>query len=469
MATGTHRETNSLTFDSVHGYIPFVHQSDQPDEVTEKQLLDHPWVQRLREIHQLQTAWYVYPAAEHTRFQHVVGAMHLASTFVDQLYPSLKQVCPDVPSRGYVESLLRMAALLHDVGHGPFGHFFDEHFLSRHELTHETLGAHIILHELAELLVGMRGNPHTRLAEDERLDPNQIAWLIVRPGRHDQRDGQPDWLRLLRTLFCGMYTIDNCDFVLRDAYASGYAHRAYDLDRLLHYSFFTPEGLTISDRGVDALIRFLAVRAELFRTIYFHRTIRSIDLSLSDLFRDSSEFLFPGNPVDHLDEYRSFTEWTLIVDARRWARKDHPKLRALGERWVALSRRQVEWKMLCQRNIMFAEQDKESGSIFSDPALLEVKIRSALSPALADIPLRIDIARHIYRPDARRPAAHQNFLFDSATRRVRPLHDHELFRHFPVSNRVCRVYGKTQEHAGIICKLMDELLGGAGIDDPTNM
>ena len=98
----------------------------------------------------------------------------------------------------------------------------------------------------------------------------------------------------LRSLLSGIYTIDNLDFVLRDAYMSGYSQRAFDLDRLLHYSFFTPAGLTIHDRGIEALIRFMAARAELFRTIYFHRTVRAIDLTLADLFADSRQLIFAG-------------------------------------------------------------------------------------------------------------------------------------------------------------------------------
>ncbi len=122
-------QSENLSHDAVHGYIPFVSRAGAAgDEIAERQIIDHAWVQRLRQIHQLQTAWWVYPTAEHTRFQHVLGVMHLGSRAVAALYESLRDVCPDAPSRGYVESLVRMAGLLHDVGHGPFGHFFDDHF-----------------------------------------------------------------------------------------------------------------------------------------------------------------------------------------------------------------------------------------------------------------------------------------------------------------------------------------------------
>src|SRR5258705_5052551 len=100
----------NLSHDPVHGYIPFTSSMDLPEgEVAERQIIDHPWVQRLRQIHQLQTAWWVYPTAEHTRFQHVLGVMHLASRAIERLYESLPESCPDVPSPGYVESLLRLA------------------------------------------------------------------------------------------------------------------------------------------------------------------------------------------------------------------------------------------------------------------------------------------------------------------------------------------------------------------------
>jgi HD superfamily phosphohydrolase len=458
----------SLSHDVIHGYIPFSSPRDAlAGEVTEQQIIDHPWVQRLRQIHQLQTAWWVYPTAEHTRFQHVLGAMHLASRFVAATYDSLSQVCGDVPSRGYVESLMRMAALLHDVGHGPFGHFFDTHFLSEFKLNHEIVGSRIILDVLAEPLRGLRRNPNSELAEGEQIDPAQISFLIMRPSAATG-DG-PRWLRFLRSLFCGLYTVDNMDFVLRDAYMSGYSAKAFDLDRLLRYTTFTERGLTIHERGLGALERFIAVRGELFRSVYYHRTVRAIDLTLQDLFVDSKRDIFPGNPLDHLDDYLRLTEWSLLVRVADWPRSSDPRLRALGERWLEFLNRKRHWKMACERTVFFGSGQNEEASVFSDAETLERRIRKYLPANMHNIVFRVDIPRHVYRPEALAPTADQNFLYDSSRGTIHRLNERELFRRIALSFRICRIYAEDSCHNAEFAAAMDQILGPTNMDDVTNM
>ncbi len=461
-------QNESLSHDAIHGYIPFVSPAGLPEgEVSEQSILDDPWVQRLRQIHQLQTAWWVFPTAEHTRFQHSLGAMHLASRAMAVLWDSLREVSPELPSRAYVESLMRMAALLHDVGHGPFGHFFDAHFLADYGLNHEVIGSHIIREELGPRLRGVRRNPGGQLEPRETLDPEQIAFLICRPRAGDAQSA-PVWLRLLRGLFSGLYTVDNMDFVLRDAYMSGYSVRAFDLDRLLHYSFFTPQGLTIHERGLSALVRFISVRAELFRTIYFHRTVRAIDLSLQELFLDSKRHLFPGNPLEHLDEYQRLTEWSLLMQVSGWYRSPDEELRALGQRWHDFLCRRLRWKMAVERTIFFAPGEAEQSSVFSSPRAFEMAVRQRLPRDLADLPICVDTARHVHRPGSQAPAAGQNFLFDPITGQIRGLDDRELFRRIAISYRICRIYAEDHQHNAELAAAMDQITGGA-VDDPTNM
>lgn len=460
-------QLEALSHDPIHGYIAFTNRGAASGEVVERDLIDHPWVQRLRQIHQLQTAWWVFPSAEHTRFQHVLGVMHLASRAVAALYDSLTEACSGVPSRGYVETLMRLAALLHDVGHGPFGHFLDEHFLAQFGLTHETLGGAIIRRQLSDLLRGVRRNPNSQLADNEQIDPDEIAYLITRPRSGDAT--APDWLRKLRCLFSGVYTIDNMDFVLRDAYMSGYNMRAFDLERLLHYSFFSERGLTIHARGLPELVRFIGVRAELFRSLYFHRTVRAIDLDLADLFADSRELLFPGNPLEHLDEYRSFTEWSLLVDVARWGESSDASRRELGSRWRDLLARKVRWKMACERTLFFSPGAVESGSIFSQAVFVERALRSQLPGDLRDLPMRVDLARHVHRPGTQGPAAGQNFLFDPSRGDIRELTASELFRQLPLASRICRVYTLNGQHHASLAAALDALIDPNVADEPTNM
>src|SRR5205823_5493956 len=182
------------------------------------------------------------------------------------------------------------------------------------------------------------------LMPHETLQPEQVAFLIKRPaaaGRGPHSPEPPAWLRLLRSLFSGVYTVDNMDFVLRDSYMAGHGPQAFDLNRLLHYSFFTAQGLTLHAKGLSALERFVEARDKLFRHLYFHRTVRAIDLTLKDLFGPTMNLLFPGNPLEHLDVYRRLTEWSLLVDVERWPSDADPEKRRLGEEWRAILERRI--------------------------------------------------------------------------------------------------------------------------------
>jgi hypothetical protein len=124
--------------------------------------------------------------------------------------------------------------------------------------------------------------------------------------------------------------------------------------------------------------------------------------------------------------------------------------------------------MVCQRTRVFTEGDSEQSSIFSDGDYVERKIRDGLPTGLRDIPLRVDIARHMHRPHTRGPTSGLNFLFDSAHNRVRPLNANELYARLPTSQRICRIYAESHEHAAELVTALDSLIGGS-VDDVTNM
>jgi hypothetical protein len=460
-------ERESLISDPIHGYIPY--QIARGGEVAEQTLIDNPWLQRLRRIHQLQSVWWVYPSAEHNRFQHVLGAMHLAGRAARHLYPSLVDACaPDrVPSANYVESLARVAALVHDVGHGPFGHLFDDQVLiPRFGLTHEDVGQHIIVRELGDAIRGIRGGARASFAPGESLEPEAVAYLIKRPSAAGG-DDVPTWLRLLRALFSGIYTVDNMDFVLRDSFMSGHGPRAFDLDRLLHYSFFTKAGLALHEKGLPTLESFIEIRGKLFQSIYYHRTVRAIDQSLHELFRPTSEVLLPASPLEDLGRYRWLTDWSLLSEVERWPGDAGPGRRELGLRWQAILARRVEWKMQCERLVTFGARESEEASIFSEATMVERKVRATLPPSLANLEFRADIP-HYYHFAARPGAARQNVVYEPGTGQLVPLHEHPAMARRPRSVYLCRLFARDYTHKAELATALDRLLQSRG-DDRTNM
>jgi hypothetical protein len=220
---------------------------------------------------------------------------------------------------------------------------------------------------------------------------------------------------------------------------------------------------------VAALVQFMSVRADLFRTIYFHRTVRAIDLTLADLFADSKAFLFPGNPLEHLAEYRRFSEWSLLVDVGRWSTSSEPGKRALGTRWQDFLDRKIPWKMVCQRYLVFDKAGAERTSILSRADYVERELRVQLPPHLSGLPFKIDLARHIHRPDTHGPSMGQNFLYDPARAEPRPLTDDQLYRQLPLSHRICRIYAHDDTHAAELGAALDALIGSGAGDDLTNM
>jgi HD superfamily phosphohydrolase len=457
----------ALIADPIYHYASFtVPTPDFPLEKTEKELIDSPWVQRLRRIFQLQSARWVYPAAEHTRFQHSLGTMHMAGEFGRHLYPSLREVCKDVPSLNQVEELLRIAGLLHDVGHGPYGHFFDDNFLNAYHLTHEVLGQQIITRKLGKIISQIVRSPSGLFASGERLDPKQVAFLIKLPTERSVK--QPRWLQLLRQLFSGIYTVDNLDYVQRDAYTTGFSVDIVDIARLRYYSFFTGDGLTLHQAGISTLSRFLNARLNLYTNVYFHRTTRALDLHLQEIFRDTMNILFPFNPLEALDKYLGLDEWRLFQEVQDWQTDKDGRKRKLGQEWAKLHNREVKWKMSFTTE--FSIDQIPRGAAFASSKDYEERIRSYLPASLKRLFFRVDLATQDPRPLNPMAETEKRInIFNPVTQLTSPEPLRDIYRFIPARVVHFRVFSLSHDYDEELTIAAEKTLSTFGEGDKTNI
>lgn len=264
--------------DPVHGLISF----EAPEYRVVYELLQTREVQRLRRIRQLGLTALVYPGADHTRFSHALGTAFVMTRFVRRL----QQVHGELP---YWQRLTSdrardaaAAALLHDLGHGPFSHLFEEALPSG--IHHEEWSRRIVLHPDSEV---------NRVLS--RLDPGlpgRVAELIA--GRSD--------IGYLGHLISGAFDVDRCDYLLRDAHFTGVGYGKVDLDWLLRSLRFghgsdserAPPLAIDGSKGLPAIESFILARLFMFEQVYFHKASRSSEWLLSRILERAASLLRSG-------------------------------------------------------------------------------------------------------------------------------------------------------------------------------
>jgi uncharacterized protein len=425
----------NLVADPLNGYVKITKRGPARDMAAEQDLLDDPWLQRLRRIHQLQSAWWVFPSAEHSRFQHALGAMHLAGEWARQVYPNLHRIASDAPSAACVEETLRVAGLLHDVGHGPFGHFFDQNYLDRFNSDHEVIGRRLILGPLAAVIRELRASPAGAFEPGEQVDPRWVAELIAE--RPLEGPPAPGWVRMLKPILNGIYTADNLDYVPRDAYMCGVAVGPVDVARLRHYTFLGEDGMLLHQHGTQALLMFLNARLYLYNNLYFHRTVRRIDLHMREIFRETIAELLPGDPLLHLDDYQALTDWSLIETVTRW-RQSTGRLQALGLEWERIVRRELKWQMIFEDYSELSELP--AGFHGAEPARVTAAIRERLPASVRDASLVVDVAAVDRRPQNPLQDRGAVRIYNPISRSVESSDVADLIRRLPIATTLLRVF-----------------------------
>jgi HD superfamily phosphohydrolase len=264
--------------DPVHGLVSF----ESAEESIVVALLEAREVQRLRRVRQMGLASLAYPGADHTRFSHALGAAHVMTRLIHRL----RTIHDELPfwQRLTTERArdALAAALLHDVGHGPFSHLFEA--AMPESLRHEEWTRRIVLDPACEV--------HRILA---RIDP-------ALPGRVvDLVHGEYELTYLARAV-SGTFDVDRCDYLLRDAHFTGVGYGKYDLDWLLRSLRFGesleetkgPPLAIDGAKGIPAIESFLIARLFMFQQVYFHKTERASEWMLSRIFERVHECILDG-------------------------------------------------------------------------------------------------------------------------------------------------------------------------------
>lgn len=309
--------------DPVHGNI-YVR------DATVLALIDSPEMQRLRRIRQLGAAFTSYPGAEHSRFGHSLGVYHLMGRVLDHLCQ--RQVVRLEPEE---QTLALCAALLHDVGHGPFSHAFEKITGSDHE------------QRTAEVILSPATGVGQVLRQRAAAWPQRIVDLL-----QGAAGAGPQFVQ---DLLSSQLDVDRMDYLLRDSLLCGVPYGNYDLERLIYTLTVVEQGgrqrVAVSQKGLTAAEAFLLGRYFMYWNVYFHRATRSMEIILERLLARAADLVAAGRegemgfvPPDlhpflqrqtpTLADYLRLDEADVLYAIKRWLTAADPVLADLAARFL---------------------------------------------------------------------------------------------------------------------------------------
>ncbi|MCL4429617.1 MAG: HD domain-containing protein [Chloroflexi bacterium] len=305
--------------DPVHGYVYITE--------AEKNIIDSYPMQRLRRLRQLAGSEYVYPGANHTRFEHCLGVMYLAGKVLEN--PNISRIVSDEEV-----DICRISALLHDVGHGPFSHVFEHLLIKDLEKTHEDITAWIV--EKSEV-----GDKLSKMG----FNPKEVAGLSV--GKLHKKDRA-----FLDQIISSAVDVDKQDFIVRDTYHTGAEYGFIDVFRLIHALDVLGENLAVEVGALSALEAFMIARIESFKSIYFHRVGRAAQIMLATAMEKANSEL-------GLTAFKTPEEYLALDDYTVWAALK--KCKASQEIIGNLERRRM---LKCAYERTFYEKDTMISNLF---------------------------------------------------------------------------------------------------------